>query len=284
MAPPPKKRNEQTMSDTIEFRDRVLLTIDDDLAYVRMNRPAKRNGLDWDMMRGLIDAARHIRRNRHLRAVILAGEGQAFCAGLDFASFTSKPLRMARGFTKYGLKRTNIFQEVAWCWRKLPVPVIAAVHGQCYGGGLQIALAADFRLATPDAELSVMEIKWGLIPDMTGSVTLRELLPMDQAKELTLTGRLVSGTEAAALNLVTRVSEEPVSEARELARTLATRSPDAVALGKKLLHQTRTIGETRALDTESRLQFRIIGRANQREAMNAGTANRKPDWLPRRVG
>jgi enoyl-CoA hydratase/carnithine racemase len=158
------------------------------------------------------------------------------------------------------------------------------VHGQCYGGGLQIALAADFRLATPDAELSVMEIKWGLIPDMTGSVTLRELLPMDQAKELTLTGRLVSGTEAAALNLVTRVSEEPVSEARELARTLATRSPDAVALGKKLLHQTRTIGETRALDTESRLQFRIIGRANQREAMNAGTANRKPDWLPRRVG
>ncbi len=270
------------MSDTIEFRDRVVLALDDDIASVRLNRPDKRNGLDWDMMRGLIDAARHIRKNRRVRAVILGGEGQAFCAGLDFTSFTSKPMRMARGFTKYGLKRTNIFQEVAWCWRKLPVPVIAALHGQCYGGGLQIALAADFRLATPDADLSVMETKWGLIPDMTGSVTLRELLPMDQAKELTLTGRRLSGTEAAELNLVTRLSEEPLNEAGELAQKLAKRSPDAMAAGKKLFHETWNCDETSALDSESRLQFRIIGRANQREAMKANTDNRQPRWLPRR--
>jgi enoyl-CoA hydratase/carnithine racemase len=270
------------MTDTIEFRERVALSIDHDIAHVQMNRAEKRNGLDWDMMRGLIDAARYIRKQREVRAVILSGEGKAFCAGLDFGSFTSKPMRMARGFTKYGLKRTNIFQEVAWCWRKLPVPVIAAIHGQCYGGGMQIALAADFRIATPDADLSVMEIKWGLIPDMTGSVTLRELLPMDRAKELALTGRRVSGTEAAELNLVTRLSEEPLSQARELAGTLTTRSPDAVAAGKKLFHQTWTSDETSAFDTESRLQFRILGRANQREAMQANRENRKPQWLPRR--
>ncbi len=271
------------MSDTMEFRDRVNLSIGkDNIAHVRMNRPDKRNGLDWAMARGLIDAARYIRKQREVRAVILSGEGQAFCAGLDFASFMGKPALMARGFTKYGIKRTNVFQEVAWCWRKLPVPVIAAIHGQCYGGGMQIALAADFRIATPDADLSVMEIKWGLIPDMTGSVTLRELLPLDQAKELALTGRRLSGTEAAELNLVTRLSEEPLRKAGELAETLATRSPDAVAAGKKLLQDTRICDETSAFDTESRLQFRILGRANQREAMQANRENRKPQWRPRR--
>ena len=271
------------MSETTTFRDRVDITIEETgIARVRMNRPDKRNGLDWDLMRGLIEAAKSLRKRRDVRVVLLSGEGQAFCAGLDFASFTGEPAKMARGFTKYGIKRTNIFQEVAWCWRKLPVPVIAVIHGQCFGGGLQIALAADFRIATPDSELSVMEIKWGLIPDMTGSVTLRELLPMDQAKELTLTGRVLSGTEAGAMNLVTRVSEEPAAEAEQLAAALIERSPDAVAAGKKLFQITWCTDETSAFDTESRLQFRLLGRANQREAMNANFGKRKPQWRARR--
>lgn len=273
------------MSETTNFRDRVDVTFEDNgIAHVRMNRPDKRNGLDWDMMRGLIDAARFLGKQRAVRAVLLSGEGQAFCAGLDFASFTGEPAKMARGFTKFGIKRTNLFQEVAWCWRKLPVPVIAIVHGQCYGGGMQIALAADFRIATPDSDLSVMEIKWGLIPDMTGSVTLRELLPMDKAKELALTGRRIDGTEAKAMNLVTRVSEDPQAEARALAEALIERSPDAVAAGKKLFHLTWCTDETSAFDTESRLQFRLLGRANQKEAMNANFANREPQWRPRRFG
>lgn len=270
------------MSDTTHFHDRVTVSLDESIARVRLNRPDKRNGLDWDMMVGLTEAARYLRKQEAVRVVLLEGEGQAFCAGLDFGSFKGQSLKMLRGFTKYGIKRTNLFQEVAWCWRKLPVPVIAVIHGQCYGGGLQIALAADFRVATPDSELSVMEIKWGLIPDMTGSVTLRELLPMDQAKELALTGRVLSGTEAGQLNLVTRVTEDPATEARQLAEQLIERSPDAVAAGKKLLQETRDSDENGALGAESRLQFRLLGRANQREAMSANFGKRAPNWRERR--
>jgi len=180
-----------------------------------MVRSDKYNALDWDMLCALVDTAEKIGRNKSLRAVILQGEGKAFCSGLDFPSFTKQPAKMVRGFLKYGVKTTNLFQEVAWCWRRLPVPVIAVIHGYCYGGGVQIALGADFRYTTPDCEFSILEAKWGLVPDMTGTVTLRELLPMDQAKLLTMTGRMFDGTEARALNLVTGVSADPLAEASD---------------------------------------------------------------------
>lgn len=139
---------------------RVAVEIRDHIAWVRLARPDKLNGLDWDMLRGLVEAARQIRRKREVRAVILHGEGPAFSSGLDFKTFGRQPLRALRAFLKYGVKDTNLFQQACWGWRELPLPVIAALHGRCYGGGFQIALAADFRIATPDVECSVMEIKW----------------------------------------------------------------------------------------------------------------------------
>lgn len=265
------------------FHDRVTLSIDNQgIARVAMIRSKKYNALDWDMFQGLIAAAKAVKKNPDVRAVILHGEGPAFSAGLDFASFTKTPGRMVRGFLKYGVKRTNLFQEVAWCWRKLPVPVIAVLHGHCYGGGMQIALAADFRIAAPDCELSVMEVKWGLIPDMTGSVTLRELVPMDVAKELTMTGRILSGNEAAELNLVTRSVNDPMAEALELARALCSRSPDAVSAAKSLFHQTWTTDETSAFDRESGLQLKLLRGRNHKEAVRANFAKRDPGWGPRK--
>lgn len=264
------------------MNERVRLDIRDDVAHVTLTRADKFNALDWDMLCALVDTAEEIGSNRSVRAVILQGEGKAFCSGLDFPSFTKQPARMVRGFLKYGVKTTNLFQEAAWCWRRLPVPVIAVLHGYCYGGGVQIALGADFRYATPDCEFSILEAKWGLVPDMTGTVTLRELLPMDQAKLLTMTGRMFSGTEARALNLVTGISADPLAEAEKLVAELRTRSPDAVAATKQLFHETWVAGVRRAFSKESRIQLGLLLGRNQRIATQANFSKQKPEFLPRR--
>jgi enoyl-CoA hydratase/carnithine racemase len=267
-----------------QLPERVRVTMQDGIATVTLARADKYNGLDWDMLQGLVGAAKSIHKDRSVRAVILHGEGKAFCAGLDFGSFTKQPARALRAFVKLRPGSTNLFQEACWCWRRLPVPVIAAVHGPCYGGGLQIALAADFRVAAPDAELSVMEIKWGLIPDMTGTVTLRELLPLDVAKELAMTGRIVSGTEAKALGLVTRIADDPLAAARELALQISTRSPDAVAATKALFHQTWSAKIAQAFAAESRIQRKLLTGRNQRIAMKANLDKQTPQFLPRKFG
>jgi enoyl-CoA hydratase/carnithine racemase len=230
--------------------DRVLLEVRDRVAYVTLNRGEKHNGLDLPMLRGLVDVARRIEADRDVRAVLLAGGGPAFCAGLDFASVGKDP----RGFVLAGLKlpgRLNLFQRACWAWRDLPVPVIAVLHGHCFGGGMQLALAADFRFATPDCELSIMEGKWGLLPDMTGSVTLRELVPMDVAKRLTMTAEVFDGRQAHAYGLVTGVADDPMKEAEALVDQLLGRSPDAIALTKKLFHRTWTQRPARAFWTET---------------------------------
>lgn len=265
---------------TQTFHDRVRVEIRNGIAYATMVRGDKHNALDWNMFCGLTAAAKAIRRDRSVRAVILQGEGPSFCSGLDVPSFGKEPGKMLRIGLKYG-RMTNLAQRAAWCWRELPVPVIAVVHGRCYGGGLQIALACDFRYAKPDAELSVMEVKWGLIPDMTGSVTLRELLPMDKAKELTMTGRTFTGAEAKLLNLVTDVTSEPLAAAEKLASQIAGRSPDAVAAGKALFHRTWVAGVWRAFCTETWLQWRMFFSRNQRVAMKAGMAKEAPKFGPR---
>ncbi|WP_040843311.1 crotonase/enoyl-CoA hydratase family protein, partial [Nitrospirillum viridazoti] len=207
---------------------RIILDIQGAIAHVRLARPEKLNGMDLPMLRGLVRAAGEIRRHRQVRAVILSGEGAAFSAGLDFAAVTRKPWEVVKAFVTLG-RSTNLFQRACWCWRELPVPVIAVLHGRCYGGALQVALAADFRIAAPDCELSVMEGKWGLIPDMSGSVSLRELVPIDVAKRLTMTAQVIGATEAKALNLVTEVTDDPMAAAEALAAALCARSPDAVA-------------------------------------------------------
>src|SRR3954464_6184233 len=168
----------------------VTHTVADGIAHVRLARPAKLNALTLPTLDELVATARELRKDRSLRAVVLSGEGASFCAGLDFASAMKSPAGIAKAFVPRPWRATNTFQEACWAWRRLPVPVIAAVEGHCYGGGLQIALAADFRIATPDSEWSVLEARWGLIPDMTGIRTLAEVVGIDTAKRLTMTARM----------------------------------------------------------------------------------------------
>lgn len=265
------------------MEQRVLVAVNDGIATVTMNRPDKLNGLDYEMFVGLVEAAKQIKKNRSVRVVILRGEGRGFCAGLDFKSWGKSRGRMMRSFVKWGFAKTNLYQRAGWCWRELPVPVIAVVQGVCYGGGLQIALAADMRIATPDADLSIMEAKWGLIPDMSGSVSLRELLTMDQAMRLTMTGERFSGTRAAELGLVTEVSDDPLATAQALAREIAGRSPDAVVLTKKLFRTSWMASERKAFRIESALQFKLLFGSNHREAIKANGEKRAPVFTPRSV-
>lgn len=270
-----------TTTHTHSLSGRIELSIQGHLATVTLNRPEKYNGLDLETLRALVACAKQLKKNRDVRVVILRGAGKAFCAGLDFPSVSKKPLGMLLAFSKFGVKKTNLFQKACWAWRTLPMPVIAELHGYCYGGGLQLALAADFRIATPDCELSIMEIKWGLIPDMTGTVTLRELLPMDVAKELAMTGRRFDAREGLALHLITRLADDPHQAALELADALLERSPDAVSATKALFQGTWNASEEQAFDLESRLQFKLLRGKNQREAMAANFKKRSPSFRSR---
>lgn len=216
----------------------VTCTIEDGIAHVRLDRPEKLNALTLQILDDLVATARMLRRDRTLRAVVIAGEGDAFCAGLDFGHVLKRPARVAAGFVPRPWRGTNTFQEACWAWRRVPVPVIAAVHGHCLGGGLQIALAADFRIATPDSRWSVLEGKWGIIPDMSGIRTLSELVGIDVAKKLTMTAEVVSGTEAHDLGLVTDLDADPVAAAVALAQRLKSRSPDQLAAAKRLFNDT----------------------------------------------
>lgn len=265
--------------------ERVLVETRDQVAYVTLNRPEKHNGLDFATFRGLVDAARRVERDRDVRAVILSGAGPSFCAGLDFAAFGKEPARtQARAFAKLPTQTTNLFQRSCWVWRELPVPVLAVLHGHCYGGGLQLALAADFRFATPDSDLSVMEAKWGLIPDMTGSVTLRELVRMDVAKRLTMTAEVFDAAKALEYGLVTGVSDDPRKDAEALAGELIARSPDAVALTKKLFHATWTSSPRSAFWTESWLQQKLMRGANHKIVRKANLAKELPKYVARKIG
>lgn len=266
---------------TQTFHNRVRVEIRDGVAYATMIRSDKHNALDWDMFCGLEAAGKSLRKDRKLRAVILQGEGPSFCSGLDVPSFGKVPGKALRIFLKYGIFTTNLAQEVAWVWRKLPVPVIAVIHGRCYGGGMQLALGADFRYTRPDAELSIMEVKWGLVPDMSGSVTLRELLPMDVAKELTMTGRILNGQQAKDLGLVTRVSDDPLAEAEKFAAEIKTRSPDAISGAKALFHRAWNASVRRAFAHESKIQLRMFMTKNQRIAAKANFEKKAPQWNPR---
>ncbi len=260
---------------------RVSVDIAGPVATVSMTRPEKLNALDFAMFDGLVDAAHRLRGNPAVRAVVLRGEGPAFSSGLDFASVGKQPARMFLSFLTYPWRETNRFQEVAWAWRQLPMPVIAVLHGRCYGGGLQIALGADFRIATPDCELSVMEAKWGLIPDMTGSVTLSELVGLDVAKRLAMTGEIIDGNRGLELGLVSEVSDDPELRARAFAAELAERSPDAIAATKRLLNRNRHLAPRAAFGVERRLQLKLLRGVNHKIARTAGLAREIPSYVDR---
>ncbi|MFQ5479263.1 MAG: crotonase/enoyl-CoA hydratase family protein [Candidatus Binatia bacterium] len=260
--------------------DRVTVEIDGGVADVRLTRAEKLNALDPAMFTALADAARTLAGDRSLRAVVLSGEGRAFCAGLDFSSFSD--LSAEDGPQRLLVREdggpANFAQNPSFLWTELPIPVIAAVHGACLGGGLQIALGADIRFVAPDAQLSVMEIKWGLVPDMAGTQALRHLVGLDVAKELTFTGRVVSGTRAVELGLATHVSDTPREDALALAREISSKSPDAIRAGKRLLNASRRLDLEAGLKLESELQASLLGRPNQREAVYANLEQRVAEF------
>jgi enoyl-CoA hydratase/carnithine racemase len=241
--------------------DRVRIEIADGVADVRMVRADKHNGIDRAMFNSLTDAIDELGADDDLRAVVLSGEGPSFCAGLDIKSFATDggPTLLEREDGEIA----TFAQRVAYGWRELPVPVIAAVHGACFGGGLQIALGADIRIAAPDARLSVMEIVHGLIPDMSLSQTLPRLVADDVARELVYTGRQVDAEEAQRIGLVTGVDDSPLEAAHDLAATIGERRPEAIRSAKRLLNEAPELDAAGGLALEAELQEQLIEQLRQ---------------------
>ncbi|HET7735284.1 MAG TPA: crotonase/enoyl-CoA hydratase family protein [Nocardioidaceae bacterium] len=262
-------------------RHNISWELADGVAYVRLDRPEKYNGLTLDMLNELTRLSAWLRTQPDLRAVVLSGAGDSFCSGLDFASTLRQPQKIVTTFLPRPWRGTNNFQEACWGWRRLPVPVIAIVHGHVYGGGLQLAMAADFRFTTPDSQWSVLETKWGLIPDMTGIRTLSEQVGMDQAKLLTMTGDVITGTEAHRIGLATSVSADPHAEAGQLVDKLLTRSPDAVAAAKRLFTSTWTAGVRKTFHRERIEQLILLSLRNTAAARNAAFKKETPRFHAR---
>lgn len=244
------------------MKPRVIVDYQDDIAIVSFNRGAKYNALDMAMFDAITQTVTDLKTNKSIRAVILKGEGKGFCAGLDMVSVLKNPLNVNTLLKKEQGELSNLAQDVGYLWRSLPVPVIAVTHGSCFGGGMQIALGADFRYSTRDCRFSIMEAKWGLIPDMSLSVTLRELTRIDIAKELVMTGRIFEAPQALEYGLITKVCDDPFDDALNFAKELTKRSPDAIMYGKKLLNETWVTDDKTALDLESAYQKKILGRWN----------------------
>ncbi|WP_309650480.1 crotonase/enoyl-CoA hydratase family protein [Nocardioides sp.] len=259
----------------------VTCSVVDGIAHVRLDRPDKLNALTLQILDDLVSTAQMLRKDRTLRAVVVSGEGDAFCAGLDFAHVMKQPVKVVTHFVPRPWRGTNTFQEACWAWRRVPVPVIAAVHGHCLGGGLQIALAADFRIATPESQWSVLEGKWGIIPDMSGIRSLAELVGIDTAKRLTMTAEVLTGKEALDLGLVTELAADPVSAAFELAERLRLRSPDQLAATKRLFNDTWTASPRRTFARERAEQLVLLFAHNTKVAREAAFAKAVPDFARR---
>jgi len=263
--------------------DRVTLTITDGIADVRMNRADTRNALEGAMFQALADVGERLKTEPGLRVVVLSGEGSSFCAGLDFSSFQSmaggdRPPPdddTSPGAMKEG-RITHLGQQVCWVWQEIPVPVIAALHGHALGGGIQIALGADIRIVHPDTQMSVREVHWGLVPDMTGTLMLSSLVRADVAKELVFTARVFDGREALALGLATVLSEAPHESAMAMAREIAGRSPDSIRGAKELLNGLFNQNAAQQFAEERRVISSMIGQPNQIEAVMANFEKRPP--------
>ena len=252
-----------------EPRDRVEVTVGGHVAEVRLSRPEKHNALDFAMFEGLASALSRIAAEPGVRAVVLHGEGPSFCSGLDFPSFIVEGRPVDEMISRSEGAVANLAQSVAYGWQTLAVPVIAAIHGNCIGGGAQIALGADVRLIAPDARISIREAHWGLIPDMGITRSLPRLVRFDVAKELVLTARMITGAEAVHLGLGTRLADEPLTAARELAAEIAALSPDATRRGKALLEQAWNLPAAESLALEEKLQRELLGSPNQMKAVQA---------------
>ena len=264
--------------------DLVTIDIKEGVADVRLNRADKYNALSPEMFDAITEAGESLIDDKDIRAVVLSGNGRGFCAGLDFSGFRGMagqndggPINSRREST--GRTPGNLAQQPGMVWKQVPVPVIAAVHGVAFGGGFQIAMGADIRIAAPDARFSVMEIKWGLIPDCSLTQTLRDLVRLDIAKELTFTGRIFEGTEAASLGSITQVCDNPLEDAIAMAEQIAGKSPSAIRLGKQLFEETWHAAPKDGLGLEASLQGRLIGEHNQVEAVQSNFDERSPRYI-----
>ena len=268
------------------MEDRVSISISDGVADVQLVRGDKMNALDAPMFDALVAATDRLSKEKGLRAVVLSGEGRAFCAGLDMGRFAAMKEKGGHGVPG-GKKRdltvrthgqANLPQQAVWGWRQLPVPVIAAVHGVAFGGGFQLALGADMRFVSPDVRMSIMEIRWGLVPDMAGTPILASLVRDDILRDLTYTGRVFSAQEALEFGLATRICEYPHAAALEAAREIAGKNPDAIRAAKRLLNKLSP-DPGPALLAESVEQQKLLGSPNQTEAVRANIDKRPPEFV-----
>ncbi len=267
------------------INDRIELSVENHVAHVRFARPEKMNALDTEMFAAIPMAAEQIREDQSIRAVVISGDGGNFCAGLDKSNFSKvleqKGLGLGQGNAPTKLaNRThgiaNVAQAAVWSWRELPVPVIAAIDGVALGGGLQIALGADFRYAAPDSRYSIMELKWGFIPDMSSSQIMRHLVRDDIIRELTYTARIFAAQEAQEWGFVTQIVENPLAHAMKVANSIANKNPHAIRSAKKIINASYYQSPEEGLLMESIEQDRLIGKPNQIEAVMAELQGRQP--------
>jgi enoyl-CoA hydratase/carnithine racemase len=264
----------------MKFNDRVSITIEDHVAHVLLDRADKMNALDDAMFEGIVAAGTHLHFEKRVRSVVLSGAGRSFCAGLDLSSMGNTDRWGSGGsLADRTHGNANRAQQAAMVWRKLPMPVIAAVHGVCFGGGLQVASGADIRIVHPDARLAVMEVKWGLVPDMAGYALWRGNVRDDVLRELTYTHREFNGTEAAAFGFATHADPDPLGRAMALAREIAGKSPTAVRGAKLLTNRTAYMNEDEILMAESVAQHELMYSRNQIEAVRAGMEKRAADFV-----
>ena len=264
------------------MQDRVRLTMTDGIAEVRLNRADKMNALDPAMFRAIAETGARLRADPGVRAVVISGEGRAFCAGLDVERITAaaegNSILPFADLSQRTHGIANFAQHIVWIWRELPVPVIAAVHGAALGGGFQLALGADLRYVAPGTRLGIIETKWGLVPDMAGTQLMRHLAREDVVRELTYTAGIFSAEEAFAYGLATRVVEDPLAVALATARDIAGRSPDAIRAAKRLLNLTITCDADVGLAAETNEQRELLGRPNHVEAVRANLEKRPPNF------
>jgi enoyl-CoA hydratase/carnithine racemase len=277
-------------AETKSYNDRVKVSIEGGIADVRLDRADKRNALDPAMFDAIARAGKDLVSNKEIRAVVLSGSGASFCAGLDFASFQS----MANGGSSNSDSKSNsgenagamqpgaithLAQQICWVWQEVPVPVIAAIQGHALGGGMQLALGADIRIAHPDTQFAMREVHWGLIPDMTGTLMLSRLVRDDVAKDLVFSARVISGTEAHQLGVVTRLTDSPLEVAMKMANEIAERSPDAVRGAKALINRLSNAGAAEHFAEERRIIYSLIGKPNQVEAVMSNFEKRPASFV-----
>ncbi|MDJ0907989.1 MAG: crotonase/enoyl-CoA hydratase family protein [Woeseiaceae bacterium] len=255
----------------------VSLRVDAHIAHVELNRPSKYNALSFDMFGELAEVGDRIAADTSVRAVVLSGAGDNFCAGIDTSIFGGQ-VDFRAALEPCAPSPANVFQRAAFVWREVPVPVVCAMHGVAFGAGLQLALGADIRYAAPSATMSILEVKWGLVPDIALSVLARYVSPADKLRELAYTGRVLDADEAQAVGLVTAVADDPLAKARETAAAIAGRSPDAIRAMKRLFNEAWEMSTEDSLRLEAALQIGVMGGENQREAVAANMEKRAPDF------